>query len=169
MFIFLKFVQGLFNAEIIKCDDKKSKRLRRVDNHDAEDRICYLLNSISCQIFSYIPTTYAVVISILFLRWKLVQTSLHNLCFDDRLCLRPATLTNIAVAGFEQFVYIVLLQSQPVDIDKFSLHCSRLTALSIFNFWVSSIVIHNVRQIELGLGSQCCIELPKQYLHFQNT
>lgn len=137
---------------------RKSRRLRRVSNHG---RRSSLPDSILGHILLYLPTKYAMATSIPFSRWKLVWTLLHNLCFDDRLCLRPSALIDVAVARFEKFVYIVLLRFDRANIDKFSFHCPKLTALFSIKFWVSSTIMHNVREIELDLKYQYCIELPE--------
>lgn len=52
-------------------------------------------------------------------KMKLVWISPYNLCFENRLWLRPGDLTDVTMARFERFVHIVLLQADPANIDKF--------------------------------------------------
>ncbi|KAJ4706771.1 F-box protein [Melia azedarach] len=137
-------------------------------NQEKEDRISCLPNPILSHILSFLPTKDAVATSILSSRWKLVWTSLTNLCFDDRLCLEDEedtdVLTNDASTMFENFVNRVLVLSYPVDINKFSLHCCKLRYLACLHSWVSIAIMRNVREIELNIKipySFMSVELPE--------
>ncbi|KAJ4706769.1 F-box protein [Melia azedarach] len=135
-------------------------------NQEKEDRISGLPDPILCHILSFLPTKDAVATSILSSSWKLVWTSLTNLCFDDRLCLEEITgvLTNDASTMFENFVNRVLVLSYPVDINKFSLHCCKLRYLTYLHSWVSIVIMRNVREIELSIKIPCCsmrVKLPE--------
>ncbi|KAJ4706767.1 F-box protein [Melia azedarach] len=136
-------------------------------NQEKEDRFSGLPDPILRHILSFLPTKDAVATSILSSRWKLVWTSLTNLCFDDRLCLEDEedtdVLTNDASTMFENFVNRVLVLSYPVDINKFSLHCCQLRYLACLQSWVSTAIMRNVREIELGIkmDSFIPIELPE--------
>lgn len=55
--------------------------------------------------------------------------------------------------GFEDFVNWVLDRTNSATLAKFSLQCSNLTDLSLLNFWVSSAIMRNVREIEIYLES----------------
>ncbi|KAJ4700981.1 F-box protein [Melia azedarach] len=136
-------------------------------NQEKEDRISGLPDPILRHILSFLPTKDAVATSILSSRWKLVWTSLTNLCFDNRLCLQHEDtydLINDASTMFENFVNRVLVLSYPVDINKFSLHCYKLRYLACLHSWVSIAIMRNVCEIELSikiLDSLMSIELPE--------
>ncbi|KAJ4704238.1 F-box protein [Melia azedarach] len=143
--------------------DRKSNRIR-VGNQDKEDRISSLPDSVLCHILSFLPTKYAVATSILSSRWNLVWSSLPSLCFDDRLCLeykRTNRLTNDASTRFENFVNRVLVVSQQLNIDKFSLNCFKIRYPACLKLWVSAAIMRNVREIELNLKHQNRVELPE--------
>lgn len=62
---------------------------------------------------------------------------------------------------FENFVTRVLLHTNPTAIGKFSLDCWELSNLTRFRSWVDSIIMRNVREIELSLGSHKLVRLPE--------
>lgn len=127
-----------------------------------EDRISCLPNAILCHILSFLPTKYAVATCVLSSTWKLVWTSLPNLCFDDRLCLefqRNLDLSTVASTRFENFVNRVLLSASG-NINKFSLRCCGLVDSSRLKLWVSFATMRNVCEIEISLNDDECIELP---------
>lgn len=62
---------------------------------------------------------------------------------------------------FENFVTRVLLLTSPTAIGKFSLDCWELSDLTHFRSWVDSIIMRNVREIELFLGSHKLVRLPE--------
>lgn len=53
---------------------------------------------------------------------------------------------------FENFVTRVLLHTNPTAVGKFSLNCWELSDLSRFKSRVDSIIMRNVRKIELFLS-----------------
>ncbi|KAH9755280.1 F-box/FBD/LRR-repeat protein [Citrus sinensis] len=132
---------------------------RRVDN-GSEDRISCLPDSILCQILSVPPTKDAVATSILSPRWKHAWTSVRNLCFDDELSVMGDEVSGITVAAFEKFVHSVLARTHPSSVEKFSLRCSYLRSLGMFDYWVSSAISRNVREIEIDLRDHERIPLP---------
>ncbi|KAJ4713411.1 F-box protein [Melia azedarach] len=143
--------------------DGKSSKLK-VENQDGEDRISSLPDSVLCHILSYLPTKTAMATCILSSRWKLVWTSLPNLCLDDRLLLeykRTQHLSDVTSATFENFVNRVFLLHPPVDLNKFFLHCFKLRDWTCFNFWVSAAIMRNVRDMELNLEHHDRVELPE--------
>lgn len=101
--------------------------------------------------------------------------SLPNLCFDERLHMRPVHGQHMGYIFrkdgfcfsedpnpvFENFVTRVLLLTNPTAIRKFSLDCWELTDLTHFRSWVDSIIMRNVRKIELFLGSHKLVRLPE--------
>ncbi|KAH9755300.1 hypothetical protein KPL71_015746 [Citrus sinensis] len=132
---------------------------RRVDN-GSEDWISCLPDSILCQILSVLPTKDAVATSILSPRWKHAWTSVRNLCFDDELSVMGDEVSGITVAAFEKFVHSVLARTHPSSVEKFSLRCSYLRSLGMFDYWVSSAISRNVREIEIDLRDHERIPLP---------
>ncbi|GAY64060.1 hypothetical protein CUMW_230650 [Citrus unshiu] len=123
------------------------------------DRISDLPDAILGRIVSFLPTKNTVATSVLSRRWKHVWTSLANLSFDDRLCLRPPASAYVVMPGFVDFVQTVLLRTHPGNIDSFCLHCSRPIDLSSVNFWLSSALMQRVHELQLYLGQQNRVQL----------
>lgn len=69
-------------------------------------------------------------------------------------------VSGITVAAFEKFVHSVLARTHPSSVEKFSLRCSYLRSLGMFDYWVSSAISRNVREIEIDLRDHERIPLP---------
>ncbi|ESR59320.1 hypothetical protein CICLE_v10015203mg [Citrus x clementina] len=140
-----------------------------------EDRISQLPDGILCHILSFLPIKCALATCILFSRWKFVWTLLPNLCFDERLHMRPVYGQHMGYIFrkdgfcfsedpnpvFENFVTRVLHLTNPTAIGKFSLDRWALSDLTRFRSWVDSIIMRNVCEIELFLGSHKLVRLPE--------
>lgn len=149
--------------------------MNELESLSKEDRISQLPDGILCHILSFLPIKCALATCILSSRWRFVWTSLPNLCFDERLHMRPVHGQHMGYIFrkdgfcfsedpnpvFENFVTRVLLLTNPTAIRKFSLDCWELTDLTHFRSWVDSIIMRNVRKIELFLGSHKLVRLPE--------
>lgn len=99
-----------------------SKRRRRRAIEGSADRINLLSDCVLDHIISFVPTKYAVAMSILSRRRKDVWTSQRNLTFEDRERLREPRLNSIPAAVFANFVDTVLRRTYPAAIEKFYVH-----------------------------------------------
>lgn len=137
-----------------------SKRRRRRAIEGSADRINLLSDCVLDHIISFVPTKYAVAMSILSRRRKDVWTSQRNLTFEDRERLREPRLNSIPAAVFANFVNTVLRRTYPAAIEKFYVHWSSRTLVERLNSWVSTALIHFVREIELFISQGNRTELP---------
>ncbi|XP_021814946.1 LOW QUALITY PROTEIN: F-box/FBD/LRR-repeat protein At5g56420-like [Prunus avium] len=128
------------------------KKPRRQDS--VKDRISELPDAILCHILSFIPTKYAVRTSILSTRWKRIWASAPILDFEykDMSVFNPRTVgyKSESYAVFLTFVDHVLSSRDPLDIQKFRLHCycSDKDFSRIYG-WIRTVIRHNVVELDL--------------------
>lgn len=126
--------------------EKKPKRQDSV-----KDRISELPDAILCHILSFIPTKYAVRTSILSTRWKRIWASVPILDFEYKalsvLCPWTEGYKSESYALFLTFVDRVLSSRDPLDIQKFRLHC--YCSDEDFSRWIRTVIRHNVVELDL--------------------
>lgn len=77
-----------------------------------QDRNSSLLDSVLCNILSFLTTKIDVATCILSSRWRHVCTSLQTLLFDATLCIRQGDFTDATMERFEMSVISVLLRTE---------------------------------------------------------
>lgn len=104
------------------------------------------------------------------MRWQLPSisqveawTSLHNLSFDGRLCLRPPALTFVAMPGFAKFVYILFFTlTRQILAGFLSIIPDQLICLvSTFGFHLHLCIMF-VR-LNFFLGSKTALSYPRLF------
>ncbi|GAY56468.1 hypothetical protein CUMW_172130 [Citrus unshiu] len=100
-----------------------------------QDRNSSLLDSVLCNILSFLTTKIDVATCILSSRWRHVCTSLQTLLFDATLCIRQGDFTDATM--------------------------ERVSGSGRFKGWVSLAVMRDVRELELNIENQQRLELPE--------
>ncbi|KAK1386863.1 hypothetical protein POM88_015041 [Heracleum sosnowskyi] len=118
-----------------------------------EDRISELPDPILTQILSFIPTKSAIKTALLSKRWKTPYLSLPNLDFVDDKWYPDDRFGGVSrhKINFMNLVDRILrLRGDNIDIDRFSLNCVGNYDTGRVDWWIRSVVGHNVKEINLS-------------------
>ncbi|XP_059650276.1 F-box/LRR-repeat protein At4g14103-like [Cornus florida] len=133
-----------------------------------EDRISNLPSSLMAHILSFLPTKDAVATGILSTKWKYTWTTITNLDFDDELLLESINLQKctkrklrVVEMSFINFVNRVLLRNL-TDLHTFRLRCTRSYDVSNLNFFISTALARNLRELHLFLEMEGYNGLPRE-------
>jgi hypothetical protein len=126
------------------------------------DKLSNLPSCVISHILSFLPTKYAVRTSTLSSTWKNNWKTVTTLDFDSCVCYGYGQTYNMQ-ASFVSFVYRVLLQLESFRLNTFRLPCDQDledSDATHIDSWISSALLHDVRQIEIGrtsVGNICFI------------
>lgn len=126
----------------------KQHKIENASDTNTIDHISNLPNCILHHILSFMPTKEVVKTSILSTRWKSLWASVSNIDFDDA-SLYTNDVPNMT--SFVNFVDKILRSRDRSNIEKFRLSCRVCFNASTIRSWISNVVIHNVRELDLCL------------------
>src|SRR5690349_5021464 len=96
------------------------KKLKLFNNHQEEDRISNLPDSVVCHILSRLQTRDAVATSVLSRNWRYKWTSIYDIDLDTlHLSLLPRIGRKPSIRSFHSFMNRLLLSSDPWRIRCF--------------------------------------------------
>lgn len=142
------------------------RKVMESSNGGDTDRISMLPDDLICKILSILPTKYAVGTSVLSKRWQDMWASVPTLNFDDSLYFnktiaRGLSKTKMDVdSKFMSFVESVLIGSQVSCFESFCFERHYVDDEFRVNSWISFVLEHNVRKMELRYYASLPIILP---------
>ncbi|MFS7891529.1 putative F-box domain, FBD domain, leucine-rich repeat domain superfamily [Helianthus anomalus] len=144
----------------------ESKHHKQLEIEHTNDTIDYISNLPDCilhHILSFLPTKEVVKTSVSSKRWKNIWASVPNLDFDDTLlyasevdCQHSSESTS-----FMNFVERILRLRDASAIEKFRLSCRVWSNAPRISSWISSAIMHNVRELDLCIFAEDSSVIPQ--------
>lgn len=151
MFFIVRKMSGSY---IYSSKQKHSKRTK------SEDRISKLPESLISCILSFLPTKDAVRTSVLSKTWVYRWTTITKLDINDNLFFSRKKRSR-GKQNFVNFVYRALLLT---TASSFSLVLVHNQDLTLFNIWISNILIKGVKNLRIVTHFE--MSFPAQATHF---
>ncbi|KAI7727233.1 hypothetical protein M8C21_004221 [Ambrosia artemisiifolia] len=144
----------------------ESRHHKQLEIEHTDDMIDYISNLPDCvlhRILSFLPTKEVVKASVSSKRWKNMWTSVPSLDFDDTLlytsevdCQHSRESTS-----FINFVERILRLRDASTIEKFRLSCRVWFNSPRICSWISSAIMHNVRELDLCIFAEDSSIIPQ--------
>ncbi|CAB4277543.1 unnamed protein product [Prunus armeniaca] len=139
---------------------------KKAKQEEEEDMIANLPDDVLSHILSLLPTKHAVATTVLSKKWTNLWTSasFFKLDLDDRLLLRPKSLTSMPnhASLFANFVNHVLGLINLPCVQKITFFCSDSYDLNLINSWLLVACTSNVVEVDIRIPyTQNPIELPQ--------
>ncbi|KAL5716027.1 hypothetical protein ACHQM5_017768 [Ranunculus cassubicifolius] len=127
-------------------NSKRQKASEQQSNHEKEDRISHLPETVLHYVLSFAPMELAVRTSILSTSWKHLWASIHNLDFDDGMQHKTKKVISSKKKDFFDFVDRVLCINAVSNINRFSLKCQDYDAIRLGK-WISIAMERKVQEL----------------------
>ncbi|XP_034213886.1 putative F-box/FBD/LRR-repeat protein At5g56810 isoform X2 [Prunus dulcis] len=139
---------------------------KKAKQEEEEDMIANLPDDVLSHILSLLPTKHAVATTVLSKKWTNLWTSasFFKLDLDDRLLLRPKSLTSMPnhASLFANFVNHVLGLINLPCVQKITFFCSDSYDSNLINSWLLVACTSNVVEVDIRIPyTQNPIELPQ--------